>query len=151
MKSKIPFFIYTVLAVLIGAGAIMYLYWLPNALRYMAHFRPLAALRWICGLIAIPFFGILLSAFPFPKAVANDTVFSARTAKRIFGISIALLVDCLLLCATAAWLLWAGEALLSPALMFVALIGMTVAAMLFILSRYVDRAATLKEEADATL
>lgn len=150
-KSKIPFFIYTVLTVMTVAGIMMCLFWLPNAMNYMAKFLPLPALRWICGVISIPFFSILLSAFVFPKAIANDTVFSSKTARWILGISIALLVDCILLCAASVWLLCTGEVLLSPVLLFVALIGITVAVMLFILSRYVDRAAILKEEADATL
>ena len=151
MKHKIPVFIFIILTIMVIAGALMCIFWLPAALAYMAKFLPCAPLGWICGVIAVPFFVILLSAFAFPGAVARDSIFSPKTAKLIHGISIALFVDCLLLAVLALRLLCAGENLLSPALVFVALIGVTVACMLFILARYVDCAAILKEEADATL
>ena len=151
MKKHTPLLIYIVLAIMDAAGAFMCACWLPIAIEYMANFLPLKALLWFCGFIAIPFFAILAAAFAFPRAVANDTVFSAHTAKLIHIIAMAVLSDCILLGAVAVWLLCAGEGLLSPVLLFVALIGITVAIMFFILSRYVNHAAILKEEADATL
>lgn len=130
----------------------MFILWLPGALDYIAEFLGSTLLLYfICGIIGIPFLAILLAAFAFPKAIADDTVFTAKTAKLIKIISVTLFFDCVILCASAIWLLIAGEALLSPALIFVALIGITVALMLYILSDYVERAAILKEEADATL
>lgn len=151
MKNKIPFLIYAVLAVMVIAGGFMCLCWLPGAMEYMAAFIPMAVLNWLCGMIALPFFAILASAFAFPKAIVRDTVFSAGTAILIHIIAIALLADCSLLGAVAVWLLCAGESLLSPVLLFVALIGITVSVLFFILAGYVNRAAILKEEADATL
>ncbi len=152
LKNRLHICVYAVLAVMLCGCALMCVFWLPGALDYIAEFlgsyRPLYI---ICAIIGIPFFSVLLAAFAFPKAIADDTVFTAKTAKLINIISITLFFDCLILCVSSAWLLCAGESLLSPVLIFVALIGMTIALMLFILSRYVDRAAILKEEADSTL
>lgn len=151
MKTKIPFLISLTLIVMVAGSVWMGIQWLPDVLVYMAQFLPDAPLCWLCGLIAVPFFAILLAAFAFPVAVARDSVFSPQTAKLLHIIAITLLIDCLAFAAVALWLLRSGEALLSPVLLFVALIGMTIALMLSILARYVDRAAALKEEADGTL
>ena len=155
MNNKLHYYVYSVLAVMTIGGALMCALWLPETIEYIAFFLFSGAsptpIYILCAIVGAIFFAVLIAAFQFPKAIAEDTVFSQRTAKLLKVISIALFADCLLLCGASVWLLCEGEYLLSPALLFVSMIGLTVSLMLFILSGYVARAAVLKEEADSTL
>lgn len=154
MKTKCPLYVRAVLSLMIVSAALMGVLWLPVAFAYLSDFLSGGALFTfgiLCGVIGAVFFGILISAFAFPKAMAEDAIFTPKTAKRIKGISIALFADNLLLCGAAGWLIWAGERLLMPALLFVAFIGIMVASAVYVLSGYIARAAVLKEEVDATL
>ena len=154
MKTRFPFYVAAVLILMLASSALMGALWLPGVFAYLSAFLPGGALlvfEIFCGVIGAVFFGILISAFAFPKAMAEDAIFTPKTAKRIKGISIALFADSLLLCGAAGWLIWAGERLLMPALLFVAFIGIMVASAVYVLSGYIARAAVLKEEVDATL
>ena len=81
----------------------------------------------------------------------KDAIFSAATAKRLKLIAVLLFAECGLFCAGVAVLLCNGESLLAPVLGVVGLIGLMLAYVLLLLSRYVRQAAVLKEEVDATL
>lgn len=155
MKSKIHYYVYAFLSVMVISVALMCIFWLPGAVDYIAFFllpnSSPAPIYVLCAVIGIIFIAVLLTAYFFPKAIAEDTVFSNRTSKLLLIISICLFADCLLLGLASVWLLCEGEYLLSPALLFVSMIGLTVALMLFVLSGYVARATILKEEADSTL
>ena len=154
MKTKCPFYVGAVLSLMIVSAALMGVLWLPVAFAYLSAFLSggaLFAFAILCGVIGAVFFGILLSASVFPKSMAEDSIFTRKTAKQIKGISVAIFSDSLLLCVAAVWLIVVGERLIMPAMLFVALIGIMVASAVFILSDYIARAAVLKEEADLTL
>ncbi len=154
MKTKTHIFVAAVLALMLIASVFMAALWLPLIFTYLSAFlsgRAFTVFQILCGMIGVVFFSILLSALVFPKAIAEDKIFTSHTAKRLKWLSVALLADGVLLCAVAAWLMIAGERLLMPAMLFVSLIGVMVALAIFVLSAYIARAAVLKEEADATL
>ncbi len=154
MKTKMHIYVASVLALMIGASGLMGMLWLPGVFTYLLGFLSGGAFVLFqahCGVIGAVFFGILLTAFAFPKAIAEDTIFTVKTAKHIKFLSIALFADSVLLCAVSVWLLTAGEKLLMPAMLFISFIGVMVSLAIYILSDYIARAAILKEEADATL
>ena len=154
MKTKLPIFVAVVLILMLAASAFMGIHWLPTVFTHLSSFLSggaLFAFEILCFIIGAVFLGILLSALAFPKSMAEDAIFTPKTAIRIKGISIAIFADCLLLGIAAVWLMVAGEWLIMPAMLFVALIGMMVASAIYILSDYIARAAVLKEEADLTL
>ena len=154
MKERLPVFVGLVLALMLISGILMGIFWLPGVFTYLAAYLPgggFPAFQLLCGGIGAILFGILVSAFVFPRAMADDTIFTLKTVKWIKRLSAALYLDCLLLCIAAVWLIGAGERLIMPAALFVALIGAMVASAIGILSGYIARAAALKEEADLTL
>lgn len=154
MKTRFPFYVTAILILMIVTSALMGALWLPGVFAYLSLFlssEALVVFEILCGVIGAVFFGILLSAFVFPKAMAENAIFTPKTAKRVKGLSVALFADSLLLCGATVWLIGAGECLLMPALLFVALIGVMVASAISILSGYIARAAVLKEEVDLTL
>ncbi len=154
MKKSIHILVSFVLALMICGSALMALFWLPCAAEHISGFvfdSKTLPFYLICAVIALPFVAILFIAFSFPFSIRNDTVFTAKTAKRIKIISFLLFADCIMLLVAAVVFLISGDTLISPALCFISLIGMTVALMLFILSGYVKKAAILKEESDYTL
>ena len=154
MKTKNHIYVAIVLVMMLVAGAMMCMIWLPETLCYLFEFLP-QGLRWLlrafCVVIGMIFFGILLVATTFPKAIAQDRIFTAQTAKLVKALAVALFTDSLLLCMVCVWLLTAGERLLMPALLFVSFIGIMVSVAVKMLSHYLACAAELKEEADATL
>ena len=154
MKTRLPFYVGAVLSLMLAAAMLMGVLWLPGVFTYLSAFLSggvLLVFKVLCGVIGGVLFGILISAFTFPKAMAKEAIFTTKTAKRIKNISIALFVDSLFLCIAAVWLIGAGERLLMPALLFVALIGAMVASAVYILSGYIAHAAVLQEEVDGTL
>lgn len=154
MKTKTHIIVAAVLALILIASVFMGALWLPLIFTYLSEFlsdREFILFKILCGGIAFVLFGILVSAFVFPKAIVNDTIFTSKTAKQIKKISAMLFFDCILLCTVSVWLIASGEKLLMPALLFVSFIGVMVSLAVYILSGYVARAAILKEEADATL
>ena len=105
----------------------------------------------VCTIIALPLFAVLILGFYFPYAIKNDMIFNIKTAKILNIIALLLLFDCTAFGIFNAYILFTGEKLLAPALLFVALIGVTVGTVLLILSSYIKKATLLKEEVDATL
>ena len=154
-NKKISLFIAVTLTVLFILSVFMCIFWLPSAILYfngiIGEENGSAALYTVCFIIAAPLFAILLMGYYFPYAVYKDTVFHKNTANMLYVIGIILFCDCSALASANVWLISKGEKLISPALIFVSAIGFTVSAVLFILSKYVKRGATLKEEADCTL
>ncbi len=153
MSKHISTLIRFILIVLIGAGIVLSIAWLPSFINYIENFS--CNITWlnytICFAISIPVFIILVLGFYFPWAIERDMIFHLKTAKILRIISILLICDCTVFGIFVTYLLHSGDKLLAPALFFIALIGITVGAVLFILSSYVKRAALLKEEVDATL
>ena len=154
MKTKLPILVAVILILMLISSVLMGIWWLPGVFAYLETYLSggaFPAFRLLCGVIGAGLFGILLSAMAFPRWVAKDLIFTSKASKWIHGQSIALCIDCVLLFGVALWLTVAGERLLMPALLFVALIGIMVALAVYAISDYIARAAALKEEVDLTL
>lgn len=157
MKNALSNFIRVLLAFLIVASASMCFFWLPQAVSYVSSFLQAdiaeaeTVIYSLCAVVAAPVFAIFGISFAFPRAIEKETLFSMGIAKLLKAIGAALIGDCIFFCAILLLLLSAGEIILAPALLFVGALGITVGSMLLVLSEYVKRAATLKEEADCTL
>lgn len=154
MKTKLPIFVAAILILMLISSVGMGVWWLPGVFAYLEAYLSGGAFtvfRVLCAVIGAGLFGILLSAMAFPRSMAKDLIFTPKAAKWIRGQSIALCIDCVLLLGAALWLTVAGERLLMPALLFVALIGLMVALAVYAISDYIARAAALKEEVDLTL
>lgn len=155
MKKALSIFIRMLLTFLIAASVIMCIFWLPQAVSYAARFFEVetaqALIYILCAVVAAPVFAIFGVSFVFPRAIEKETLFSMGIAKLLKIIGALLIADCIFFSAILVFLLVAGERILAPALLFVGALGITVGSMLLVLSRYVKRAAILKEEVDYTL
>ena len=156
MKKKLSNFIRFLLGFMLAAGAAMYFLWMPGAVEYTSQFFGSPDIinyfmYTISAVIALPLFGVTVVSFKFPTAIEKDSVFDKKTAKLLYVIGVTVIADCLIFLACTAMLVAVGERVLAPALAFVSAIGITVGLMLTVLSRYVKRAAELKEEVDCTL
>ena len=81
----------------------------------------------------------------------RDSIFDKKTAALIKKIAVIILCDCLLFGVLSGCIFVLGEKVLSLLFIFVAMIGITVSAMLFILADHVNQASELKEEVEGTL
>ena len=153
MKKHVPFLVNLFITVAIAACLLLCFQWLPLFLFAVVTVVDVSAklVAVICGLIAIPLFVVLGLGYGFSTAIKNDTVFSLATAKRLKWISVLLFADCGVFCSLIAVLFCFGERWFSPLLGFMGFVGLMVAYVLLLLSRYVRNAAALKEEVDATL
>lgn len=153
MKKHVPFVVNLFITLAIAACAAMCSAWLPEFASYAATYLKVSPLvvTIVSSCLAMPLFVILVLGYPFAAAIEKDAIFSAATAKRLKLIAVLLFAECGLFCAGVAVLLCSGERLLAPVLGVVGLIGFMVAYVLLLLSRYVQSAAMLKEEVDATL
>ena len=158
MKLSLATIIRVVLIILIVSTVIMFLFWTPHAIDHTLDFvrseqtdTTRTILFAICAIITILLLMIFAISFNFCSEIATDTIFSQKTAARLRLISIMIFIDCAIFTTGIVWLFCLGERVLSPALAFVDVIGFTVALMLSVLSRYVHKAAILKEETDHTL
>lgn len=161
MKNKLSSFVSIILIIMTFATVSMCILWLPQTIDYCKDF--IIDSNLFCGFnvelilyifalaVALPILVIFFISFSFSSYIKNDMIFHAKTAKRLTVISSLLAIDCVLFLTSALALLIMGERILSPLFIFVSFIGMTVAAMLRVLSDYVSSAAILKEEADFTL
>lgn len=157
-KSLINIIKIALVIMLIGIISLCVL-WLPNLVDYIGAqfedkvgFDKLEILIYVISIaIALPIAVVFALAFRFLPELKNDTIFHKKNALLIKIISIIIFCDCILFLACVICLLALGEYVLSPALLFVDAIGLIVALMLFVLSKYVDNASILKEEVDATL
>lgn len=161
MKNKLSSFVSIILIIMTFATVSICILWLPQTIDYCKDF--IIDSNLFCGFnvelilyifalaVALPILVIFFISFSFSSYIKNDMIFHAKTAKRLTVISSLLAIDCVLFLTSALALLIMGERILSPLFIFVSFIGMTVAAMLRVLSDYVSSAAILKEEADFTL
>lgn len=133
--------------------------WLPSLVDYIGgffenqdSFNNAKVLIYVaCAILALPLIVVFALGFRFLPELKNDTIFHKKNARLIKIISIILFAVCAIFSLCVIGLLVLGDAILAPALLFVDAIGIIVALMLFVLSRYVENASILKEEVDATL
>ena len=153
MKKHVPFVVNLFITLAIAACAVLCYLWLPLFICAVVSVMDVSSrlVAAICGCIAIPLFVVLGLGYGFSTAIKNDTVFSLATAKRLKLVSGLLFADCGVFCVLVAVLLCFGEFWFSPLLGFMGFVGLMVAYVLLLLSRYVQSAAMLKEEVDATL
>ena len=163
MKKTLANSIRALIVILILASAAMCIWWLEKAIDYVLMFLRLVytdgvvpewmdvLIRVFCGIVITPLFAILLMSFSFPSAIEKDMTFSDKTATLLHVIGMILVSDCTVFCAMLSVLLFYHESFVSPLLIFVGVLGITIGCMLLVLARYVKRAAALKEEADCTL
>ena len=159
MKNNLIILIRVVLtAMLVGVIALC-IFWLPSLVNYIgSHFENQNMFSIVKGLIfgistilALSLITVFALGFKFLPELKNDTIFHKKNAKLIKLISIILFLICGIFGICVIGLFVIGDTILSPALLFVDAIGIIVALMLFVLSKYVDNASILKEEVDATL
>lgn len=160
MKKKLAAYIRVLLVFLILATLAVCAIWLPRAIYYISDFLRVyldnsqinsVALYILAGVVMFPLFAVFAMSFAFPPAIQKDMIFTARIAKLLKVIGTLLIGDCAFLCGVFLVLLCLRELFLTPLMIFVGVLGITVGCMLLVLSKYVEHAAALKEEADCTL
>lgn len=161
MKKKLANFIRGLLIFLILASAVMCKLWLPGAtfliINHLDYYAGIAgaevsmAVLALCAVVILPIFAIFVISFAFPRAIENDTLFSYQTGKLLKVIGTILVADCMLFCAILTALIFLEGWFLTAPFLFIGVLGITVGSMLLVLSKYVEHAAQLKEEADCTL
>ena len=156
MRKKVPSTVRLILIIMLIAGAVMCALWLPSAVAYLENSCPAlegceTLLYLGFGIVAIPVFAVFFMAFAFIPAFEQDSIFDKGIARLIKKIAYVILFDCLAFGIMTGTVAAMGEALLSPLLLFTALVGLTVSAVLLILADHVDRASDLKEEVEGTL
>lgn len=152
MKKYLPSLVRVIIAVMVILFLTLCVFWIPNFVKYAntyvnMHEICLTAAYFDAVLVILAF----VLALPFATAIERDCIFSTKVSTRLKVVAALIFTACLILCAGMILLFAFGERLLSPALCLVGLLGMVVCAVLFILSQYVQSAALLKEEVDATL
>ena len=159
MKNSLIILIKVALIILLIGVIALCVFWLPSLVDYIGshiesqeQFNTIKILIYTASIIlSLSLITVFLLGFKFLPELENDTIFHKKNAKLIKTISIILFSACGLFSLCVIWLFLMGELILSPALLFVDAIGVIVALMLFVLSKYVDNASILKEEVDATL
>lgn len=164
MKKTLANFIRGLLVTMLLAIAAMSIWWFGRGVEYFLLF--LGALyiddAYVVNLLEItinilstfvitPLACVFIMSFLFPYAIERDMLFCTEIAKTLKCIGIVVVCDCTVLCVAFTVMLFLRETLLSPALVFVGALGITVGCMLLVLSKYVKHAAQLKEEAEYTL
>jgi len=138
-------------------GLILCGYVFPIALPDILGFDPYrgGTYVWLVFLLmtAAPGFIILIFVWKVSSAVKHDDVFTERTAKWIKRAAVLLLADAGFFAAGNAVLLLIG--LSRPNIFFVSILGclfgVSLALLAAVLSRYISKAADMREEADATI
>ena len=156
MKKNLPTLVKLVLIIMLLAGAGMCVLWLPLAVSYLE-----GSCQWLSGkshliyggfiAVAVPVFAVFFMAFAFVPAFESDSIFDKRMARLIKLIALIIGGDCLLFGILSGGIFCLGERMMSVLFIFIAMIGLTVSAMLLVLSDHVDRASELKEEVEGTL
>ena len=148
------------LVLLLFGVVALFAFWLPSLHGYVRELLPKADTQlYFLGnlfyplsvLIALPLIAIIGVAFRFPGAIERDEIFSRNTAKSLGLISSLMFSSCIVGFTAVTLLFVIGDRILSPLLLFTFVAGCILALMLAVLSRYVKRAAILKEEVDHTL
>lgn len=156
MRKNVPGTVRFILIIMLIAGVAMCALWIPKAVDYLERSCPAlegceALLYLGFGVVAIPVFAVFFMAFAFVPAFEQDSIFDKSTARLIKAIAYIVLGDCVVFGVIMGIITCLGETLLSPLLIFISLIGLTVAAVLLILADHVDRASELKEEVEGTI
>lgn len=156
MRKNVPSTVRLILIIMLIAGAVMCALWLPSAVAYLENSCPAlegceTLLYLGFGIVAIPVFAVFFMAFAFIPAFEQDSIFDKRTARLIKHIAYIILSDCAVFGVMMGVVMCLGERVLSPLLIFISLIGLTVSVVLMILADHVDRASELKEEVEGTL
>ncbi len=156
MKKNLPNLVRCILIIMLLAGAGMCIFWIPSVVSYLeGACKPLANIGELLYIgflvVALPLFAVFFMAFAFVPAFEGDSIFDKRIAKLIKKIALIILCDCLLFGILSGGIFALGERVLSILFIFVAMIGITVSAMLFVLADHVDKASELKEEVEGTL
>ncbi len=159
MKNSLIILIKVALIILLVGVVALCVFWLPDLVdytgRYFENQNSFNVVKVVIYAISITLALLLITVFAmgfkFLPELKNDTIFHKKNANLIKIISIILFLICGLFGLCVIGLFIIGDTILSPALLFVDAIGIIVALMLFVLSKYVDNASILKEEVDATL
>jgi len=156
MKKYLPKLEQCILIIMLLSGVAMCVFWMPSAISYLEDSCDALAgnteLLYLGFLVVIiPLFAIFFMAFAFVPAFTRDSIFDKKTAALIKKIAVIILCDCLLFGVLSGCIFVLGEKVLSLLFIFVAMIGITVSAMLFILADHVNQASELKEEVEGTL
>ncbi len=156
MKKNLPGLVRCILIVMLIAGAGMCIFWIPSVVSYLE-----GACEALAGkgtflyvgffVAAVPVFAVFFMAFAFVPAFERDSIFDRRIARLIKKIALIIFCDCLFFGVLSGGIFALGEKVMSVLFIFVAMIGITVSAMLFVLADHVDRASELKEEVEGTL
>ena len=130
--------------------------WVPDAVEYIEFscrvLEGKSTLIYLCfAAVILPVFCVFVMAFKFVPAFSRDSMFDKRIAKLIIRIAIIILLDCIFFGTLACVVLLLGERVLSPLLLLIALMGITVSVMLMVLGDHVEKAAVMKEEAEGTI
>ncbi len=159
MKKAIPNLVRCLICVMMISLVVMEIFWTPRVTEYALSFVSDESYENIIrmsayiasALILLLSLTVCFISFKFATCFKNDTVFTPSTAKDIKIVACLVSVDCLILAFVSVILFLIGDGILAPALAFFDIIGIAIAATLFVLSRYLKEAAELKEEVDCTL
>ncbi len=123
---------------------------IASAPEFRGWFLPWLIFAWLA---ALPCFAILVYVLKVANAVANDTVFTQKTAKWVKAGAILLSTDAAFVFAGSIMLFLLSMShpgiLLSCVIVFIFLL--TLALLAAVLSRYLSKAALLQEESEGTL
>jgi hypothetical protein len=159
MKLKISSLTRMFTFLLIAIFAVISICFIPNFAEYLCQYMkasgsfsvPRELIYAFGALVSIPCEVILFMSLSLSDAIENDAVFTAKTAETFSAISLILFVDCAVFLGSIIMLFCVGEFTVSPLFALVDLIGFGLSVLLYLLSGYIKRAASLKEEVDATL
>lgn len=101
-------------------------------------------------LLVLPCAAILVMALKLSSS-KEDRIFTVETAVLLWRISLILSIDCGAFGAVTVILFCLRDTLIAPLFALIDLVGLSLAYLFYHLSVYIDRAAEMKEEVDATL
>lgn len=155
MQKTASNIIRTILSLMVASVILTEVFWTPNVIAYVRDIctdgQILTILNALSVLITCLSVVVFLLAFKFADAVEHSSVFSREVVRRLKLAAGLIVTDCAVFGAVAGILLALGEKVLAPVMVLFDVVGIAIAVMLFMLSRYIDEAAALKEEADLTL
>lgn len=117
-----------------------------GSLKVTSEFWGQLSFLWAC---AVPCFWMLYPAWRVSDAFKNDSVFSTTTAKHALSAAKVLFADSAVFIVGNMLFYFLGINLFGILHAMIGAIGIIVAFMLYVLARYVEKAAALKEENDS--
>lgn len=156
MKKYLPKLIGIINVLMLLAGCVMCILWVPEAVEHItsvcAALHGMSVLVYTAfGLVSAPIFTVFVMSFGFVPAFERDSVFDRSVARLIKSIALVIFFDCIIFGILSAVIFGMGERLVSPLFVLIALMGITVSVMLLILADHVLRASELKEEVEGTI